>query len=851
MAIPALLLGCALAWAAQAGRADQPERAAEDPTVHPALWPARAKPTTVIPAADAFVASLLDHMSLEDKVAQMIQADIASLSAEDLRTYKLGAVLAGGGAAPGADVRSSPQAWLELADTLYRAAMQTGSDAHPPIPILFGVDAVHGHAKIRGATIFPHNIGLGAAHDVDLIERIGGATAEEVAATGVDWTFAPTVAVARDVRWGRTYESYSEDPALVAAYARAMVRGLQGEIATSSFMAPGHTLSSVKHFLGDGGTFDGRDQGDSRVSESTLMRVHAAGYPAAIDAGALIVMASFSGWQGIKMHASQGLLTTILKGRFGFDGFVVGDWDAQEEVPGCTKFSCPAAINAGLDMFMAPDSWKQIYNNTVAQVRNGQIPEARIDDAVRRILRVKVLAGLFTRPAPMQRPDAGHFERLGSAAHRALARQAVRESLVLLKNEQGTLPLSPRAHILVAGEGADRIAMQAGGWSIDWQGDHNSNADFPGATSIFEGIRAAVSAAGGTAVLSPDGSSATRPDAAVVVFGEGPYAEYEGDRETLDFSGRNRAPLTLLNTLRARGIPTVAILLSGRPLWVNPEINASDAFVAAWLPGSEGEGISDLLFQGADGQVRFDFTGRLSFAWPATVMPVTYDSTDRTTGALFERGYGSSYAHGAHLGKLSEDPRPAPDRGDADSLFQAAHVTAPWSLFVSDALAQVRVTDASQQSPSGAVSAALEGPELTVAWSGAGRGDFWIGGRPIDLRAAAHRGDVIEARVRVEQPPAGIVEAGVRCAGTSQAPETGCGLPGGAVLDVTRALESVPPGTWGTLRIPLECFAQGSADLSSVAAPLLLRTAGALKVSFTDVRFAAARRSGCEPRSAK
>lgn len=850
VALAALLLRCAFAWVALAAVAapGQLAGAAENPTVHPALWPARAKPAAASAETESFVNSVLVHMSLEEKVAQMIQADIASLSAEDLRTYKLGAVLAGGGAAPGADVRGSPQAWLELADTLYRAAMQPDSDAHRPIPILFGVDAVHGHAKIRGATVFPHNIGLGAAHDVDLIERIGRATAEEVAATGVDWTFAPTVAVARDGRWGRTYESYSDDPALVAAYARAMVRGLQGEFGTQSFMAPGHTLSSVKHFLGDGGTFDGRDQGDDRTTESTLMRVHAAGYPAAIDAGALIVMASFSGWQGVKMHANHDLLTTILKERFGFDGFVVGDWNAQEEVPGCTKFSCPAAINAGLDMFMAPDSWKEIYSNTLGQVRAGEIPQARIDDAVRRILRVKSLAGLFTRQAPMQRSDAGHFERLGSAAHRALARRAVRESLVLLKNEHGTLPLSPRAHILVAGEGADHIAMQAGGWTIDWQGDHNSNADFPGATSIFEGIRAAVNAAGGTAVLSPDGSSPTKPDAAIVVFGEGPYAEYEGDRETLDFSGQNPGPLTLLKALRARGIPTVAILLSGRPLWVNPEINASDAFVAAWLPGSEGEGVADLLLQGADGKPRFDFTGHLGFAWPATAMPVTYDETDRTTGALLERGYGLNYAQGAHVGQLPEDPRPAPDRGGADTLFQAAHVTAPWSLFVSDALAQVRVTDTAQVSPDGAVRAALEGAQLTVAWTGGARGDFWIGGRPIDLRAAARRGAAIEARLRVEQPPAGIVWASLRCAASSQAPETGCGLAGGAMIDVTRALQAVPLGTWGVLRIPLACFADSSADLSSVAAPFALRTEGALKISFGGIRLARGPSHHCDLR---
>ncbi|MGN6454458.1 MAG: glycoside hydrolase family 3 protein, partial [Steroidobacteraceae bacterium] len=359
----------ALAGLTALGQAAPP---AEDATVHPALWPARV-PAAPQPETEAFVSALLSRMSLEEKVAQMIQADVGSLTAEDLHTYKLGSVLAGGGAAPRGDVRAGARAWLDLADTLYRAAMQPGTAAHVPIPILFGVDAVHGHAKIRGATIFPHNIGLGAAHDVPLIERIGSATAEEVATTGIDWTFAPTVAVARDVRWGRSYESYSDDPVLVAAYAAAMVRGLQGERGPGTFMAPGHTLSSVKHFLGDGGTFDGRDQGDNRVPESVLIRVHAAGYPAAIDAGALIVMASFSGWQGVKMHANTGLLSTILKGRFGFQGFVVGDWNAQEEVPGCTKFSCPAAIDAGLDMFMAPDGWKQIYESTLAQVRSGGI----------------------------------------------------------------------------------------------------------------------------------------------------------------------------------------------------------------------------------------------------------------------------------------------------------------------------------------------------------------------------------------------------------------------------------------------------------------------------------------------
>jgi beta-glucosidase len=827
------LAALALAALAPVGHTAQ---LSEDATVHPALWPARA---ALAPQAEteAFVSGLLARMSLEEKVAQMIQADVGSLTAEDLRTYKLGAVLAGGGAAPREGVRSAARAWLELADTFYRAAMQPSTPEHAPIPILFGVDAVHGHAKIRGATIFPHNIGLGAAHDPELIERIGRATAEEVATTGIDWTFAPTVAVARDVRWGRSYESYSDDPALVAAYAAAMVRGLQGERSRGTFMTPGHTLSSVKHFLGDGGTFDGRDQGDNRAPESVLMRVHAAGYPAAIDAGALIVMASFSGWQGVKMHANADLLGRVLKGRFGFEGFVVGDWNAQEEVPGCTKFSCAAAIGAGLDMFMAPDSWKQIYDNTLAQARSGQIPPERIDDAVRRILRVKALAGVFTRPPPQERPDAGHFERLGSAPHRALARAAVRESLVLLKNEHGALPLSPRAHILVAGEAADRIGMQAGGWTVDWQGDHNHNDDFPGATSIFEGIRSDVTAAGGSVTLSPDGSFATRPDAAIVVFGEQPYAEYEGDRETLDFSGEDSQTLTLLKALHARGIPTISIFLSGRPLWVNPELNASDAFVAAWLPGSEGEGIADVLFRGANGQPRFDFTGRLSFPWPRTAQPVSYDDNDRTAGALFDRGYGLSYTQADPVGRLSEDPQIAPDRGDADSLFQSAHTTAPWSLFVADKLAQVRVTSTEQVSPSGAVRVALRDSQLTVAWSGGGRGDFWIGGRPIDLRAAAQRGDVVQARFRLEQPPAGTLRIGVRCSPTSQAAETGCGVAGGAMLDATQAVSSARSSGWATLSVPLVCFAD-AAGLASVAGPFALRTEGELAISFSDIRLA-------------
>jgi len=814
-------------------------------TVHPELWPQRAAPAAR-PDTDAFVEALLARMSLEEKVGQMIQADIASIKPDDLRQYKLGAILAGGGSAPGGKVRTTPRAWLDLADALYRAELEGGSAAHRPIPLVFGIDAVHGHAKIIGATIFPHNVGLGATHDAQLIERIGEATAQEVAATGIDWTFAPTVAVARDVRWGRSYESYSDDPQLVAAYAPAMVRGLQG--AGGGFMSPGHTLSSVKHFLGDGGTQDGRDQGDNRAPESTLIRVHAAGYAPAIDAGDLIVMASFSAWQGVKMHANHDLLTTVLKGRLGFEGFVVGDWNAHEEIPGCSKFSCPEAIRAGIDMLMAPDGWRRIYDNTIAQVRAGEISGQRIDDAVRRILRVKALAGVFTRAAPEDRPDAGHFEVLGSAKHRELARRAVRESLVLLKNEHATLPLSPRAHLLVAGDAADRISAQAGGWTVDWQGDHNHNADFPGATSIYSALRAAVTAGGGTVTLSRDAAFREHPDAAIVVFGEGPYAEFEGDRETLDFASEDQRTLALLRSLRARGIPTVAVFLSGRPLWVNPEINAADAFVAAWLPGTEGEGIADVLLAGSDGRPRFDFQGRLSFPWPATGMPVTYDGTDQVAGVLFPRGYGLSYAHGGEVASLAEDPRLAPDRGDRDTLFQSGHLTAPWSAFIADELATVRMTGKTQASPRGAVKLALDGTQLSIRWAGTGPSVFWIGGRPIDLRAAVAAGQVIETRLRVATAPTGRVRAGPRCASSSQAAESGCGARGAGLLDVTQLLDSVAPGDTATLSIPLACFAKAGHALASVAGPIELSTGGSLALDLTDVRFASRADRHCDPR---
>jgi beta-glucosidase len=788
--------------------------------------------SAVLAGTNPVVDRLLERMTLEEKVAQMIQADIASITPDELRSYALGSVLAGGNAAPGNDVRCAPRAWLQLTETYHRAALAAAVTGHGPIPVLFGIDAVHGNAKLIGATIFPHNIGLGAAHDPDLIYRVGQATAAEVSAAGIDWTFAPTVAVVRDVRWGRSYESYSESPALVAQYAPQMVAGLQGRLGTPDFMSPGHTLSTVKHFVGDGGTVDGRDQGNAAVSEAQLRDVHAAAYLPAIEAGAMIVMASYNSWNGTKLHDNRYLLTDILKGRLGFDGFIVGDWNAHEQVPGCTKTDCAAAILAGVDMLMAPDSWKELYGNTLREVRSGEIPAARIDDAVRRILRVKAAAGLLGG-AQRDVPSEGELQRqLGSAAHRALAREAVRKSLVLLKNEHAILPLDPRSTVLVAGDAADDIGLQSGGWTIDWQGDHNRNADFPGATSIYAGIARSMRAAGGSATLSRDGRFANKPDAAIVVFGEGPYAEFEGDRETLEFSPGDRHELQLLRRLKSQGIPTVAVFLSGRPLWVNAELNASDAFVAAWLPGSEGEGIADVLLRAADGTVPFDFTGRLSFSWPATAMPVTFGADGNVSGALFARGSGLDYRTPGGVARLSEEAGiPAAWRTPDGSLVHTGRVIAPWSMFVADEGAEVHVTTERQRSPHDALVVVRGRAAIEAHWAGGRQGTLLISGRGVDLSSLASRGGVIALRYRIDRAPTQRVTFGMRCA------ERSCGGPGEAGIDLTAAFRSAPLHQWRRLELPLACLAAGHADLETVEAPFALTTAGGFDLTIAAIRL--------------
>jgi beta-glucosidase len=808
-----------------------PASAADAATVHPELWPQGHSPLPPDPALEARVKALLAKMSVEDKVGQMIQADIKYVTPDDVRQYRLGSILAGGNSKPNGQQTATAVQWQQLSDAFYRASMDT-SGGRLAIPVLFGIDAVHGHNNLVGSTLFPQNSALGNTRDPELIHDIGQVTARELRASGINWTFAPTLTVPQDGRWGRAYEGYSQNPALVAQYASAVIEGLEGKLGTPQYLDADHVIATAKHFLGDGGTRDGKDQGDAQVSEAVLRDVHGAGYPPAIKAGVQVVMVSFSSWNGVKMAGNKALITDVLRDRMGFGGIVLGDWNAHGQVPGCTNEDCPVAYNAGLDMLEAPDSWKGLYKNTLAEVKSGVIPMARVDDAVTRILRVKLRLGMFEAGLPSANPLVGRSAQvIGSPAHRAVARRAVRESLVLLKNNGAVLPIDPRKHVLVAGDGADNISKQNGGWTLTWQGTGLTNADFPGATSIFAGIRAQVKAAGGSAELSVDGSYKQKPDVAIVVFGEDPYAEFQGDLPNLAYRPGNDHDLDLLRRLRAQGIPVVAVFLTGRPLWMNREINASDAFVVAWLPGSEGEGIADVLLRTRNGRIAHDFHGKLAYAWPRTAVQIPVAAAARGEHPQFPYGFGLTYADRGDTGPLSEDAGIKLSSARAGVYFTHGKPAQGFALRltgVDSAAINVIATPTATTDGSLRISALdykAQEDARSLDWSGRGKARAaLVAPTPLNVDRETNGDVLLVTTLRI-----GTVSP----AGTTIG--VGCGSGCGGEVPIGKQLAALPHGQWLRVGVPLKCFRDAGADMRKLDRPFEWTSSPGENIAITEV----------------
>lgn len=790
----------------------------------------------------ATASQIVDEMTLEQKVGQMIQPEIAHISLQEITQFGIGSVLNGGGSHPNGNRAASASEWLAFARALRAASMETSANSLG-VPIIWGTDAVHGHNNLRGATIFPHNIGLGAINDPGLIKEIAIATAREVGATGVDWTFSPTVAQAKDYRWGRTYESYSDDPAIVEAYGRAMVEGIEQE----------GIAATAKHFIGDGGTVGGRDQGNTTLTTDELLEQHGSGYIGALDAGVDTVMATFNSVNGQKVHGSRALLTDVLRTQLGFDGMVISDWNGIGQVSGCSDTRCAQAINAGIDMVMVPTQWRAFRDNLLAQVRGGQVSESRINEAVTRIIQLKQTLGLIDKNFDSERQPASV---VGSASHRALARESVRRSQVLLKNNNTTLPLNPNQRILLVGPAADSIPLQAGGWSVTWQGTGTTNSDFPGGTTIRDAFTQVVESAGGALEYSSNGDYSALPDAVIVVLSEQPYAEGNGDLQNLDWTANS--PLLQVQTLREAGVPIATLMMSGRPMFINPELNLSDAFVASWLPGTEAMGIADVLFSSVTGEVVHDMTGRLSFSWPGAAINAT-NSELPVSATLFERGYGLSYSDAVDLPTLTEDPNNTEsgiveDQGEGDNgggsgdgsgggdpnaapfiVFENGSFSSTFDLgtraFDSAINYQLCINDNGAACPSiswSYMSDELRGPVLEVAHepSAAFAALFTESTTGIDL--SAYQSGSLEIQLRhIEGPNDYRVKLDCFY-------ETGC-----YSADVDLALE--PGNEWQTITVPVSAFTSTGLDITRVNTGIVIwaRDHDGTRFRIDSIRFTA------------
>lgn len=755
------------------------------------------------------------QLTLQQKVGQMIQGEIRDVSPEDVRTYGLGSVLNGGGSFPQENKYATTEDWVRLSDAYYEASVDT-STGGAGIPIVWGTDAVHGHNNVMGATLFPHNIGLGATRDTELVKKIISATAREVKATGIDWIFAPTVAVAKDARWGRTYESFSSDPAIAARFVAPIVDAMQAE----------GIASTAKHFIGDGGTLRGDDRGETTLPLEELIAIHGKGYEEAIDKDVMSVMSSFNSWYGDKIHGSKAILTDLLRTEMGFEGMVVSDWNGVGEVLGCTNDNCAQAINAGIDMVMVPADWKSLYHNMLEQVATGEISEARVDEAVSRILVMKIKAGLFSRGLPSEFA-ADYRDQIGHPNHRAVARDAVRKSQVLLKNSDGLLPLKADRRYLVAGPGADNIGQQSGGWSISWQGTGNSNEDFPGATSIFEGLKQQVDDAGGSVTTD----ETAEVDAAIFVFGETPYAEMQGDVYSVAWYDQ-RAERARMKALKQRGIPIVAVFLTGRPMWVNDILNLSDAFVVSWLPGSEGQGVADLLLRDVSGEIQYDFSGKLPMPWPA----LDVNAMDRDLPVdefVFPIGYGLSSTDRVAWKALSEVLI-----GADNSLDQEVFKGGPrgsWKLYTGDDSDwAVEATSSSAQSSTGsvtlrAIDRLVQEDARRVSFTGAaGRLSqvYMQSEYPTDLTALDDAGGALSIDFRVQRQPTSEVTLRMDCK-----------YPCSGSVRFTKVLLDAPVGEWTKRAVPVACFKEAGLNLALVNTAFVLATEGDITLDISEIKL--------------
>ncbi|QFT09893.1 glycoside hydrolase family 3 protein [Vibrio sp. THAF190c] len=839
-------------------------------------WPSLESAIVKDPQIEARIADILSRMTLGEKVGQMIMPEYRQVTPAEAKQYKIGSVLNGGGGWPNEDKYATAQEWAKQADSYWLALDEAYAGRGFRIPFMWATDAVHGHNNVYGATLFPHNIGLGAANNPDLLRQIGEVTAIEVAATGIDLTFAPTVAVPRDYRWGRVYEGYSESPDITYHYAPAIVEGLQGN--QQQLQTESKVIATVKHWLGDGGTNNGVDRGINHSTEDQLRNLHALGYFSAIEAGAQVVMTSFNSWQQVeengnidsdansnhsgKLHGSRYLVTDVLKGKLGFDGIVVTDWNGHGEVKGCTNANCPQAVLAGNDLFMVTDNkdWKGFYRNVIKQVRSGEIPMSRIDDAVTRILRVKMRAGLWFKPRPSYRLYAGDESLLGADKHRLVARQAVSESLVLLKNNNQILPLnSNNQTYLVVGSASNDLQKQSGGWTLTWQGNENRRSDYKNGETVLEAFVEQV----GEKRVFTDPETAPMDAIAVVVMGEDPYAEMFGDikeHQSIAYSelkASYKRDLRLLEQLKEQGFEVVTLFFSGRPLYTTPELNLSDAFVAAWLPGTEAMGITDVLF-GVNGK---DFTGRLSFSWPRGkcvsnvsrfesripdyVIPENELSPEESP-PLFEYGYGLSYQKAQHLNEIELDK----ERIGCGKEIQKTKATHNLEIFgrlasdqfvpkVSGQVTQWKGTFVSRSKVT-EIGTAHTTPinykhqqdALSVSLGQSLPMQFYLqtpDKKGVDLTDYLFAGADLEFDIAVY----GSVPKSLKLASHCVYP---CGAIASIEKELSRALENNNE-PWLTVKVPLSCLAENGLDFSDLNTPLLLYADEPFDFEIGEVRY--------------